>query len=67
MRRAILPLLLASAACIGCAPTTGETGVRSAAAPADAAADDYDLRAQYAKLAVIEMAPDTSFGQPVGR
>ena len=61
MRRAILPLLLASAACIGCAPTTGETGVRSAAAPADAAADDYDLRAQYAKLATIEMTPDTSF------
>ena len=61
MRRAILPLLLASAACIGCAPTTGEAGVRSAAAPADAAADDYDLRAQYAKLATIEMTPDTSF------
>ena len=61
MRRAILPLLLASAVCIGCAPTTGETGVRSAAAPADAAADDYDLRAQYAKLATIEMTPDTSF------
>ncbi|WP_226697266.1 dipeptidyl-peptidase 3 family protein [Qipengyuania flava] len=61
MRRAILPLLLASAACIGCAPTTGETGVRSTAAPADAAADDYDLRAQYAKLATIEMTPDTSF------
>lgn len=61
MRRAILPLLLASAVCIGCAPTTGETGVRSAAAPADAAADDYDLRAQYAKLATIELTPDTSF------
>lgn len=61
MRRAILPLLLASAACIGCAPTTGEAGVRSAAVPADAAADDYDLRAQYAKLATIEMTPDTSF------
>ena len=61
MRRAILPLLLASAVCIGCAPTTGETGVRSAAASADAAADDYDLRAQYAKLATIELTPDTSF------
>ncbi|MCH2165931.1 MAG: regulatory protein GemA, partial [Marinovum sp.] len=41
--------------------TPGQTGVRSAAAPADEAANDYDLRAQYAKLATIEMTPDTSF------
>ena len=29
--------------------------------PAAAAPDGYDLQAQYAKLAIIEMAPDTSF------
>lgn len=54
MRHAILPLLLATAAC---APMT-ETEVASADA---AHSDGYDLQAQYDKLAVIEMNPDTSY------
>ena len=58
MRRAILPLLLASAAC---APLATETEVASAPATPATAHEDYDLKAQYAKLAVIDMAPDTSF------
>ncbi len=55
MRHAILPLLLATAAC---APTTTEAGLGSDGA---AMGDGYDLQAQYAKLAVIEMNPDTSY------
>ncbi len=59
MRRAILPLLLASAAC---APVATETEVASTEVPPAPAADEaYDLNAQYAKLAVIEMNPDTSY------
>ena len=59
MRRAILPLLLASAAC---APVATETEVASTEVPPAPAADGaYDLNAQYAKLAVIEMNPDTSY------
>ena len=59
MRRAILPLLLASAAC---APVATETEVASTEVPpAPAAEEVYDLNAQYAKLAVIEMNPDTSY------
>ncbi len=57
MRRALLPLLLASAACT---PLATETGVGSTQAPA-MAGDGYDLRAQHDKLAVIEMDPDTSY------
>ena len=57
MRRAILPLLLASTAC---APVANETQIVSAPAPAAAQAP-YDLAAQYAKLAVIDMDPDTSY------
>ena len=56
---ALLPLLLASAACV---PAATQTPVASAAAaPAPAEAADYDLRAQKAKLAEITMAPDTSY------
>lgn len=58
MRRAILPLLLASTAC---APVATETEVASAPAPIAAQDSEYDLAAQYAKLAVIDMAPDTSY------
>ena len=58
MRRAILPLLFASAAC---APVANDAPVMSTDAPPAAASDGYDLQAQYAKLAVIEMAPDTSY------
>ena len=50
--RALLPLLLATAAC---------TTVPMDGAPSSAAADGYDIRAQYDKLAEIEMAPDTSY------
>ena len=57
MRRAILPLLLASTAC---APVANETQIVSAPVPAAADAP-YDLAAQYAKLAVIDMDPDTSY------
>ena len=57
MRRAILPFLLASAA--ACAPVASETDLASTEAPP--AQDGYDLTAQYAKLARIDMAPDTSY------
>ena len=57
MRRAILPLLLASTAC---APIASETKVASTEAPPPAQ-ESYDLAAQYAKLARIEMTPDTSY------
>lgn len=56
MRIAILPLLLATAAC---ATVTPEAPVETAA-PATAE-PSYDLRAQMGKLAVVEMAPDTSY------
>ncbi|MEZ5682086.1 MAG: hypothetical protein R3E14_12425 [Erythrobacter sp.] len=56
MRRAILPLLLASAAC---APVATETKVASTEAPP--AHGGYDMAAQYAKLAEIRMTPDTSY------
>lgn len=49
---ALAALLLATAAC-NQAPTAGND--------AAAAAESYDLAAQKAKLAVIEMKPDTSF------
>lgn len=49
---ALAALLLATAAC-NQAPSAGND--------AAAAADSYDLAAQKAKLAVIEMKPDTSF------
>ena len=55
MRHALLPLLLATAACT---PAMTETDVASADV---AAADGYDLQAQYDKLAIIEMNPDTSY------
>lgn len=58
MRRAILALLFVSAACT---PVANDAPVMSADAPPAAASDGYDLQAQYAKLAVIEMAPDTSY------
>lgn len=54
MRLAILPLLLASAACtqtMMAEPVTTQAPV----------SDGYDLRAQYAKLAEIAMNPDTSY------
>ena len=49
---ALATLLLATAACTSAPPAGNE---------AAAAADSYDLAAQKAKLAVIEMKPDTSF------
>ena len=56
MRKAILPFLLATAACV---PPPGNADF--AMAPAAPATDGYDLKAQYAKLAEIKMAPDTSY------
>ncbi len=50
--RAILPLLLATAAC---------TTMPMEDAPTTATVDGYDLRAQYDKLAEIRMEPDTSY------
>ena len=58
MRIALIPLVLASLA--ACTQTVAETAPPVAAAPAPAA-DGYDLAAQLAKLAVIEMEPDTSY------
>jgi hypothetical protein len=52
MRRAILAVLLAATAACTTAPTIP---------PATAAADGYSLAAQRAKIARIEMRPDTSF------
>ncbi|WP_369027263.1 hypothetical protein [Qipengyuania sp. RANM35] len=62
MRRAILPLLLASAAC---APVATETKVASTEEPA--AHEGYDMAAQYAKLAEIRMTPDTIYLTPEER
>ena len=54
MRHAILPLLLATAACTTTAPDMAvETPVASAES-------QYDLHAQMAKLAVVQMAPDNA-------
>ena len=54
MRLAILPLLLLTTACV--------SGVTEAPPVTSAPAEDpYDLNAQMAKLAVVEMAPDTSY------
>ena len=58
MRIALIPLVLASLA--ACTQNVAETAPPVAAAPAPAA-DGYDLAAQLAKLAVIEMEPDTSY------
>ena len=55
MRRLLLPLLMLGTACT---PVATETEVASANASMDAA---YDLDAQFAKLAVIDMNPDTSY------
>lgn len=55
MRLALLPLLLATSACVS---GVAEAPPVAVAAPAE---PDYDLQAQMAKLAVVEMAPDTSY------
>ncbi|TNE34199.1 MAG: hypothetical protein EP350_02405 [Alphaproteobacteria bacterium] len=55
MHKAILPLLLATAACV---PATGETEVSTVPV---SPTQDYDINAQMNKLAVVEMAPDTSY------
>ncbi len=55
MRIAILPLLLATTACATMPPEA------PAPVAAPAAQAGYDLRAQMNKLAVVEMAPDTSY------
>ena len=59
MRFALLPLLLTTAACVQTAapPATAS----SPAANAPAAEASYDLAGQYAKLARIDMNPETSF------
>ena len=54
MRLAILPLLLATTACVSGVTEVPPVTSASAEAP-------YDLNAQMAKLAVVEMAPDTSY------
>ncbi len=53
---AILPLLLATAAC---APAVTQSDVAST--EPTPVIEDYDLREQYAKLAEIRMTPDTAF------
>lgn len=55
MRLALVPLLLATAACATTAP---DVAVETPVAPAEA---PYDLRAQMDKLAVVQMSPDTSY------
>ena len=55
MRIALLPLLLATAAC------TQTMAEPVSAPPPEAATEAYDPQAQLAKLAVIEMNPDTSY------
>jgi hypothetical protein len=56
MRLALIPLVLASLS--ACIQTVAGTAPPVAAAPAT---DGYDLAAQRAKLAVIEMNPDTAY------
>ena len=55
MRLALVPLLLATAAC------AGHDVPSPATAPIAAPADGYALDTQLGKLAVIDMAPDTAF------
>ena len=56
----LAPLLLATTACVQMTPpTTG--GAPGMPANGTADADGYDLAGQYAKLARIDMNPDTSF------
>ena len=58
MRRALLPLQLASAACT---PVATQTQLASSDVPPPAAtAEGYDLGAQYAKLAVIAIMYELS-------
>jgi len=57
MRFALLPLLLAATACAQVSAEPASTP----AAPAEPAGEGYDLQAQAAKLAVIEMKPDTAY------
>lgn len=59
MRHAILPLLLATAACTPAAAPPRSAATAPAQAPA--AESEVYLRAQIAKLPDVEMAPDTSF------
>lgn len=58
MRLALVPALLA---CTACAQTMNDPVASAPVAPERQADAGYDLAAQRAKLAVIEMAPDTSF------
>ncbi len=60
MRFALLPLLLTTAACVQTAapPVTASSSVTSSSSDADGG---YDLAGQYAKLARIEMDPETAF------
>ncbi len=58
MRRALLPLLLVGTACT---PVATQTEVAASPQTSSAASEGYDPAAQFGKLAVIEMAPDTSY------
>ncbi|QIG78336.1 dipeptidyl-peptidase 3 family protein [Stakelama tenebrarum] len=62
MRFAIVPLLLATAACTttGGAPPA-ETASAPTPAPAPEQAEGYDLQTQWDKIARIDMNPDTAF------
>ncbi|WP_239804883.1 dipeptidyl-peptidase 3 family protein [Croceicoccus hydrothermalis] len=58
MRLALVPLLLATAACAG---HTAPSPATAPIAPVAPASDGYALDTQLGKLAVIDMAPETAF------
>ncbi|WP_156841578.1 dipeptidyl-peptidase 3 family protein [Novosphingobium aquimarinum] len=61
MRKTLIPLLLATSACTQ-APTTVASAPEPLSESPNASAEvPYDLDAQLAKLAVIEMRPETNF------
>ncbi len=62
MRFAVVPLLLATAACTATGGTSvPETASAPAPAPGAEHAEAYDLQAQWDKIARIDMNPDTGF------
>jgi len=61
MRKAFIPVLLATAACTQTPGTVASAPEPPTESPSSSAEVPYDLDAQLAKLAVIEMNPETDF------
>lgn len=62
MRRPLIAVLLAGTTLAACTHADAPPPAAAADPAPDAVADgDYDLRAQYAKIATVKIAPDTAF------